>query len=274
MQKPIFRWVGGKQRLVKTLLEHMPAQFSNYHEPFLGAGSLFLAVKSTLDNPSRFYHLNDSNGRVMQIFSDISMMSDREIENTLNLFKKDHSKDFFDQVKNDHNGIVLLYVLKASFNGLYRVNKKGEFNAPFNKEENINFNLNNILEFKKLVSDRCEFKSFDFNSYLNMQFQSCKINKGDFMYIDPPYYPINQKTNFSAYSDNGFSQDDHDDLMKCCFILDKIGVKFMLSNSNTKYIRNSLKEFNIHEVTTKRSVSASSEYRGNIKELIITNYEK
>ncbi|MGB4339757.1 MAG: Dam family site-specific DNA-(adenine-N6)-methyltransferase [Candidatus Hydrothermia bacterium] len=161
-----------------------------------------------------------------------------------------------------------IYLNKSCFNGLYRVNSKGYFNVPFGKKEKINTYDKDNMEIIHYY-----FKTNDV-TILNGDFAKAVENAkaGDFVYFDPPYDPLENKNSFTSYSKDSFTRDDQERLANLFMELSKKGVYVMLSNHNTSLIKELYKDYNIHIVHAKRVINSDSNGRGDVEEVIVTNY--
>jgi DNA adenine methylase len=184
-----------------------------------------------------------------------------------------HSKDYYYQVRSQTNGLSiekaarLIYLNKTCFNGLYRENSRGEFNVPIGRYKNPNICNADLLRSVSaaLQSAKIEVKPFD------AVLDYAKSSK-DFVYFDPPYYPLSKTSNFTAYSRYSFSEDDQIRLRDTVAELARRGVNVMLSNSDCSFIRELYKDFNIHEILAARAINSNAQKRGKITELLVTSY--
>lgn len=160
-----------------------------------------------------------------------------------------------------------IYLNKTCFNGLYRVNSKNEFNVPYNGKDNINtYDGENLIAIHMyLTMNDIKIMNTDFEEAVET------AEAGDFVYFDPPYDSINNS--FTSYTDTGFGKEEQERLADIFKELDKKGVYVMLSNCNTPFIQNLYKDYHIHVIEAKRSINAKGNKRGNVEEVIITNYE-
>lgn len=262
---PFVKWVGGKRSLLPVLLENMPKLYNIYYEPFIGGGALFFALQ-----PKEAV-LSDIN-KDLVITYNIVKKQPHELIKLLSKYKSLHCKEFYLKIRQQHflNNLLsiaarFIYLNKTCYNGLYRVNNKGEFNVPIGKYKNPNIvDENNLLLCSKLLNSiKINYATFE-QSLLHPQ-------KNDFVYLDPPYYPIN-KNSFTKYNKNSFTEKNQIGLYFCCKELDKRGVKFMLSNSDTAFIANLYREFNIQTVKAPRMVNCKAQGRTSTNELLIKNY--
>ncbi len=259
--RPFVKWVGGKRSILNELLSRIPQEYTSYHEPFLGGGALFFAL-----NPEKAY-LSDINFYLVQTYRAVKGDVDRLITN-LKLHKKNHSLEYFQKARirlskeQDSTKVAALFIYlnKTCYNGLYRVNKSGMFNVPMGKYADPAIvdedNLRACSEF---------LKNTDIYQHT---FQHCQPEKGQFYYLDPPYHET-----FSGYDGSGFGDKEHEELAQFCRNIDAKGGYFMLSNSDTPFVRELYKGYNIEVVSASRFVSCKVNDRNKQNELIIRNYK-
>ncbi len=168
-----------------------------------------------------------------------------------------------------HKAARILYLNKTCYNGLYRVNSNGHYNTPYGRYVNPNIvDEENILKLSDYLNNNdIEIYSDDFKIFLN------QISKGDFVYLDPPYDSEENIESFTSYQSNGFTRENQLELKNKCDELHKKGAYFLLSNADTKYIREIYKDYYIIEVFAKRYVNCKGDKRGAVKELLIRNYK-
>lgn len=285
--KPFVKWVGGKSSLTSTIERMLPGNINagqiTYIEPFVGGGgSLFHMLKY---HSFKNIYINDINLPLTdcyRMFQNITLYTEF-IQRLLTLEDMynnatDKEKVYY-QLREQFNErlketlllpspmycALFIFLNKTCFNGLYRVNKKGIYNVPWGKKSNIKLYDKEIFEGDFAVLNNVKVFTEDF-SFI-------KKFKGEdvFIYLDPPYMQEN-KQSFTSYSINGFSYDEQVRLRDICNILTKNGVKIMESNSLTPEIKELYKEYNIKEISAPRAVSAKSDGRGEVTELLITNY--
>ena len=272
--KPFVKWAGGKRQVMTEIKKYLPEEYKTYYEPFVGGGAVFfeLAPKKAV--------LNDYNKELMNVFECIKdEVKFEKMCNELNHHEANHSEDYYyeirdkDRDKSKFNKLAdykraarTIYLNKACFNGLYRVNSKNEFNVPFGKKNKVN-----TYEGQNLGIVHC---ILNFN---DIELMSCdyeeavkKAKKGDFIYLDPPY--DSDTTTFNDYTENGFGKDEQKRLADVFKDLDKRGCYVMLSNHNTKLINELYKGFNKHVIKAQRNINANGQKRGKTEEVIITNY--
>lgn len=265
--KPFVKWVGGKRQIIKSLLPLVPKSYNKYLEPFVGGGALFFSLQ-----PKKAI-INDINSELILSYETIKN-NYIELINKLNEYSKKHSEEFY-YVKRNENpkteiNIVakFMYLNKSCYNGLYRVNSKGEFNVPFNKSKKVNiYDQKNIENISSLLNNNdIEILNKDFIEVLNM------ANENDFIFCDPPY---DTDTNqFTSYSKKSFGKNEQLILANKLKELNSKNVKWILTNHDTDYIKDLYKEFNIKIIKVNRSINSNGLMRKNSSnEVIITNYK-
>ncbi len=163
----------------------------------------------------------------------------------------------------------IIYLNKTCFNGLYRVNNAGEFNTPFGRYKNPNIVNEPVLRAvsKYLNSNNIQLLCGDFNEALK------KANESSFVYLDPPYHPISENSNFTGYVKGGWDIDDQTRLRKSCDELDSKGIKFLLSNSSSPLILDLYKNYKISIIKANRAINSVGTKRGEVEEVLVRNYE-
>jgi DNA adenine methylase len=267
--RPFLKWAGGKSQLLQYLLRYIPLEYSAYYEPFVGGGALFFALQPEVA------YLSDTNEDLINCYR---VIRDRVDELILELSKYKYDKEQyyevrsldrtnqFDEISSVQKAARLIYLNKTCFNGLYRVSAKGYFNVPFGRYTNPK-----ICDAENLKACSLALKdiSLSKNNFLEIE---DKLKADDFVYLDPPYVPLNTSSNFTAYSAEGFSLENQVLLRDFCLRISKTKVKFMLSNSNTEVVRELYKDFNYKEVSAKRHINSIASKRGKVSELLVTNY--
>jgi len=267
------KWVGGKGQLVGEIIKLLPQKFNNYVEPFVGAGALFFALYSADILKDKSVILSDFNEELINAYK--ALQKNNGANNIIKLLSNEmyanNSENFYSvrlnvPTNSYERAARMIYLNKTCFNGLYRVNSKGLFNSPFGK-----YNNPKICDSENLKAVSSALKNV---SLMNGDFEvtSHLIKKEDFVYFDPPYQPVSKTSNFTNYTKNSFGEDDQKRLFNFYTSLSDKGCKVMMSNSDAKLIRELYKNFNLRVVGAKRSINCKSSKRGNVDELIITNY--
>lgn len=274
---PLFlKWAGGKSQLIEQFQNLFPRQhdFENYYEPFIGSGAVFFYVKSRL-NPKKVI-LSDVNEELINCFT-IVRDNPTALIQSLSNHKKNHCKEYYYLVRNNANlnelsnvekASRLIYLNKTCFNGLYRVNSKGQFNVPVGDYKNPSiFNEQMIYQASKLLKD-VELIVMNFDKILDF------AKKMDFVYLDPPYVPVSRTSNFTSYSKDDFSVESQRKLAQVFRALDSQGCFVMLSNSDHPLVRELYKgyEKNTVIVRARRMINSVGRKRGAINEIVVRNY--
>jgi DNA adenine methylase len=263
---PLVKWAGGKRNLLKVYKKLFPKRFNNYHEPFLGSGAVFFFLK-----PQKAV-LIDKNEELIN-FYEVVRDHPLELMELISTYKVD--KDFYYRIRElepknlskIERAARFLYLNKTAYNGLWRVNSKGKFNVPFGRYKKVKFfDRENLLKASKLLKNAV-LLCLDFEEVVKY------AQKGDFVYLDPPYYPLSETSNFRNYTSEGFSKEDHLRVYKVFKTLTEKGCFVMLSNSNSPFIRELFKDFVITEVFANRFINSKADGRKPIIELVIRNYE-
>ncbi|MEH2332303.1 DNA adenine methylase [Nostoc sp.] len=264
--RPFLKWAGGKSRLIQQYIPYFPKSYKNYYEPFLGGGAVFFYLQ-----PSAAI-LTDINAELINTYC---CVRDR-VEELIYLLKEHkvrHGKDYYYSVRNNSSGTDiekaarLIYLNKTCFNGLYRVNSQGKFNVPLGRYENPNICPENLLRLASKALATSKIKHTNFVDVLNYA-----TNSDDFIYFDPPYYPVSETSDFTGYSSYRFAKDQQVELKNVFETLAEHGVKVMLSNSDCEFIREIYSRFNIHTISASRAINSNAKKRGKITELLVTSY--
>ena len=271
---PFLKWVGGKRQLISEIKELLPKRRRNltYYEPFIGGGALLFDLQ-----PKRAI-INDYNEELINVYRIIrdypyELIEDlKRHENTAEYFYKLRAIDrspAFSNLTNIQRASRIIYLNKNCYNGLYRVNNAGEFNSPFGKYKNPNIVNAPVIKAvsKYLKTNDIQISHGDYESCLN------NISPNSFVYLDPPYHPISDSSNFTGYIQGGWTEEDQVRLRNVCNCLTEKGVKFLLSNSSANFIKEIYKGYDIHIVKATRAINSDSKKRGQIDELLIRNYE-
>lgn len=271
---PVVKWVGGKRQLLDELKKYTPKKISTYYEPFFGGGANLFSIQ-----PKNAV-INDLNGDLVTTYRVIKEKVEELIEK-LKVHEANNTEEYFYQIRDldrqssRYNALDdvekaarLIYLNKTCYNGLFRVNSSGQFNTPYGKYKNPNI-VNEVVL-------RAVSKYFNDNNIhiLSGDFADAVANaqKGDFVYLDPPYDPVSNTASFTGYNEGGFNKKEQERLKLVCDELNKKGVKFLLSNSNTEFINNLYKGYDIIIVKAKRSINSNGNKRGEVEEVLIKNF--
>ena len=271
---PFLKWAGGKRQLLGVLSELMPkGKIKSYCEPFIGGGALLFHLR-----PDTAY-VNDINSELINVYRAVKDSVDDLIaelsgfENTPEMFYEvrswDRDRIIYSTLSDTQRAARIIYLNKTCFNGLYRVNNAGEFNSPFGYYRNPNIINEPVLRAVSHYLNHADIhlSSMDYAEVLT------DLKKDTFVYLDPPYDPVSDTASFTGYSRGGFSRSEQIRLRECCDKLSKKGIRFMLSNSATDFIREQYSEYNITVVKARRAVNSIGYRRGDIDEVIVRNYE-
>ncbi|WP_434310762.1 Dam family site-specific DNA-(adenine-N6)-methyltransferase [Hominifimenecus sp. rT4P-3] len=265
--KPILKWAGGKTQMLGDLLPKVPASYGRYIEPFIGGGAMFFAL-----NPKDAV-IADSNPELINMYNQVADHVDEVIsylqkyENTQEMFYRVRALEWQD-LPAAEAAARTIYLNKTCFNGLYRVNRKGQFNVPFGKYKSPNFcdveALHAASEILKKANIVCGDYLFVLKEY---------ARPGDFVFLDPPYLPISEYADFKRYTKEQFYEEDHVELAKEVARLQEMGCHVILTNSNHPLVHELYKPFHIEVIQTKRYISCSGNSRKG-EDVIVTAFPK
>ena len=296
MAQPFLKWAGGKRQLMKEielrLLDNLES-CNTYVEPFIGGGAVLFHLLEKYDFES--VHISDLNPELILCYEMLKLDAKSVIRNLDKLIEAypeeiEDRKEVYYKIRTDWNEEVdninslsktkkikrvsqMLFLNRTCFNGLFRVNRKGEFNVPIGNYKKPSFpKAENLLAVQKALEN--------VNIHLS-SFENCEswIDKSTFIYFDPPYRPLSDTSHFVSYSKGDFDDDSQRKLAKTFRSLDKKNVKLLLSNSDPKntvaddeFFDDLYSGFNIQRVIANRSINSNPDKRGNITELLISNY--
>ncbi len=273
ISNPTFlKWAGGKTQMLEQYKLLFPAKFNNYHEPFLGSGAVFFYIRQA-KHPKKSF-ISDVNKDLINTFVMVRDRTNDLIELLAEHKRKNHSREYFNQQRKLFNSednplekaARFIYLNKTCFNGLYRVNSKGEFNVPFGRYENpAILQEDKLREAGKLLKGEEIFKA-SFASVLNTAEES------DFVYFDPPYFPLSATANFTGYQKASFLHNEQRKLAEVAKKLDRKGCFVMVSNSDTPFIHKVYSDFLVTPVSARRAINCVGTKRGSISELVIRNF--
>ena len=297
--KPVLKWAGGKSKLIPEIESRFPKdidkEITTYIEPFIGGGAVFFHImneykfKKVIINDinkelvlmykvlkEKPYELIEILERKQNEYNNLNSLEEKSelfysIREKFNKGKGSISYDIID-IKEIEHASYMIFLNKSCFNGLYRENKKGLFNVPFGKKEKINiFEKANILSASNALQDVI---------ILNGDFEGIEryINDKSFIYMDPPYRPL-KKDSFTDYSREEFNDNSQKRLAELCERIDKVGAKFIQSNSdpkntdeNDEFFDELYKQFKIDRIKAARTINSKGTGRGKVSELLIKNY--
>lgn len=274
MAKPLIKWAGGKRQLLGDLMSLFPSQVNTYYEPFFGGGALFFGLKN--EGMISKAVISDRNAELHNLYSVLKEKPVELLEVLKGLKYGNSSRDFY-SARSRFNSMlpaddpvqkaaILIFLNHHCYNGLFRVNSKGEFNVPFGKYSNPGMpGPGHIMEVSAALG-ATSIRHCDFEEALE------EASNGDFAYLDPPYAPLTRTSSFTTYAPSGFDMDDQRRLARTAKKLDSRGVSFMLSNSDTEDITALYEGFNIRRVKASRAINSNPSQRGGISEIIVTNF--
>lgn len=267
---PLVKWVGGKRQLLPELLGNIPKIYNRYFEPFVGGGALFFELQ-----PQNAY-ISDLNEELINLYLAVR---DNVFELMSELEQHKNSKEYFLKVRNLDRSLNFkslssvkrasrfIFLNRTCFNGLYRVNSKGQFNVPFGGYIKPKlYDFDNLINCSNLLKNT-EIVCADFSAILQ------KVKESDFVYLDPPYVPISRTSSFTSYTENRFDLDMQLKLKNVCDELNLRGVHFLLSNSDSDFVNKLYSKYTINKVFASRSLNANPNGRGKITEVLVKNYD-
>jgi len=273
--RPFVKWAGGKRQLLYEIGKRLPESWNTYYEPFVGGGALLV----NLQNEERISRavISDLNSELINLYNVVKKNPDTLID-ALSGKEFENNEDAFRNLKHEFNtltglpgndirrAVLLIYLNKHGYNGLWRVNSQGKFNVPFGRYPKGNMPTeHSILKFSKMLKN-VKILNRDFEQVVK------SATKGDFVYFDPPYHPVSKTASFTDYNLNGFTFDDQIRLANVFKTLSKKGVRLMLSNSKVSEIEDLFPGFTIDTVEAKRFINCNGKRRSGTKEIIVTNY--
>ena len=272
--KPFLKWAGGKQQLLGQFQSLLPVRFQRYVEPFVGGGAVFFHLWNSGKTSSEAL-LFDINPELVNAYKVVRDKPNELIE-ILSSHQLNHSYEYYYRVRNlDRNGTHLneieraariLYLNRTCFNGLYRVNSKGQFNVPMGSYKNPKILDKKLLQADSQALQNVSVEIRDFRSIVNI------AQEGDFFYFDPPYDPVSKTASFTSYTSDSFSDEDQRQLANIFRILTEKRCLCMLSNSYTSFILDLYRDFRIEIVLANRAINSDPQKRGNIQEVVVLNY--
>lgn len=275
--QPFLKWVGGKAQLLAQFDEFFPPCVTRYVEPFVGGGAVFFHLRARFPQMQAF--LRDNNGELINAYT-VVRDRPRELMRRLDRHNADFRADretYFYLVRSQHHlpaahtverAARLIFLNKTCFNGLWRVNSKGEFNVPIGSHNNpALYDEENIYAASRAL-EGVHLQTQDFRDTL------AQTRRGDFVYIDPPYYPVSPTASFTSYTKDDFGEEQQKELAANFASAANRGVRLMLSNSDTTFIRHLYRNFTIHTVSARRMVNCDGTKRGAVSEVVVTNFNR
>lgn len=304
---PIVKWLGGKTQLLPEIVSQIPTDTDIYVEPFLGGGAVFLDVLVSRPNIKLFI-INDANEQLMSLYGNLfSLFYPRLVKELKHIEKSfneaEDKKEFYYNERKKYNDYMkgvnvgdstkdkvverirqnarLMFLNKTCFNGLYRVNGKGEFNAAFNNSTSVSFdyenleNIHNIILTKNIYMSADDYKNVCCCAAIERYLEAYPDEyKKVFIYMDPPYKPIKEDGKCVSYTSANFDDIDQQELKKVCDGIHEKGFMFLQSNSEpeTNFFGELYSDYNITTVKARRNVNSDGAGRGKINEILISNF--
>jgi DNA adenine methylase len=265
---PFLRWAGGKVYIIHKLIHYVPEDYAKrtYIEPFLGGGSMFFTLC-----PQRAI-LSDMNHHLIHCYKSLRDYP-RRVYSFLKIFIERDSEEFFYQIREEYNrsrfsakqAARFIYLNRTCFNGIFRVNEKDKFNVPYGKKKNPVFPaLVELMEISKSLK-KARLRMCSYEKALS------HTKEGDFIYLDPPYPPLNGTSFFTHYTKERFYEEDQVNLSKTASQVAERGCLVMISNADTPLIRHLYKHWNINKLNVTRWITCKAQ-KHKVDELVITNY--
>lgn len=268
--QPVVKWAGGKSRLLPELFARLPPRWGRYFEPFGGGAALFFALA-----PERGV-LGDANADLVGMYRALATDADAVIRK-LKSHARAHSVDYYYGARARWNtrraawapatgAAAFIYLNKTCYNGLWRVNRAGGFNVPCGRYTNPPICVPDALRAAQSVLQRAELRCGDYRATVE------DAERGDLIYLDPPYEPVTATARFTSYTARAFGRDDQRALAETARRLVERGCHVVLSNSDTPFTRELYAGFQLDAVRCSRSINSSADRRGEVSELIIVGH--
>lgn len=266
------KWAGGKKQLLEQFNKFFPEKIERFFDIFVGGGAVAFYIIQKYKPKEVF--ISDTNKELIDTY-EVIRDNLKELIKVLKKHKKNHNKDYFYKIRELNSEKLskieragrFIYLNKSCFNGLYRVNSTGGFNVPLGSSERPAILPEEDLRLISQLLKNVTIKNMSFEHILDY------AKKGDFIYLDPPYYPL-KKESFTTYTKGNFLQKEQEQLKEIFSKLDKRGCKIMLSNSDTDFIKDLYKEYAPFKfVKASRMINCIGEKRGKISEIVVLNYE-
>lgn len=270
MLKPIVKWVGGKRQLLKEIVPLVPVSPSVYVEPFVGGGALLFDIQ-----PEKA-RINDSNKELINVYRVVrdhpydllELLRGHEAVNSKEHYYEVRALDrepSFVSLSNAERAARIIYLNKTGFNGMFRVNSQGQINVPYGRYKKPNIvNEKGILALSAYLKKDIDIQCGDYAETLK------ELEKGAFVYLDPPYMPVSATSTFTGYTESGFSYNEQVRLRNECIKLRAKGIDFLQSNSDCAIIRELYADFTIKTVQAKRAINSKGNGRGTVNEVLIS----
>ncbi|MEM1250894.1 MAG: DNA adenine methylase [Cyanobacteria bacterium P01_H01_bin.21] len=269
--RPFLKWAGGKRQLIPELLKYVPEFSGQYYEPFIGGGALLLTLQ-----PEQAM-ISDRNAELINCYHAVKNSIDDLLQN---LKQHRNEKDYFYEVRSwDRQGEFstktstqraarIIFLNKTCYNGLFRVNSKGQFNAPFGRYKNPTIADETVLRNVSAYLNRADV------TIQQMDFAAAVADAGqnDFVYFDPPYDPVSPTASFTGYYRNGFARSEQQRLKAVVDDLTRRNCKVLLSNAYTPFIQDLYQDYRCVRVSASRAINSKATKRGKVDEILVMNY--
>lgn len=275
MIAPLIKWAGGKRQLRTQLLNRLPDDWGTYYEPFIGGGALLVELANL--NRLTGAVIGDKNPELVNLYTVvkndpdalIAELSDEKFRNeeySFNCLRAEFNQIIGTDNHEVERAALLVFLNKHSYNGLWRVNRKGHYNVPFGRHTRLTLpTAQSLLKFSHMLQD-VTIRHADFARIVR------NAKKGDLVYFDPPYHPVSKTASFTDYTTGGFTLADQKRLARLFRKLSEKGALLMLSNSKSPEVESLYEGFTIHTVEAKRYINCNGQKRSGTFEIIVTNY--
>jgi len=272
--QPFLKWAGGKSQLLEQFEPFFPDSINSYLEPFLGGGAVFFHLKARF--PAMRARLRDVNPELINCYTVVRDAVEKlmdQLDQHSEKFRAEGKTHYY-HVRSRHRiedpverAARMIFLNKTCFNGLWRVNSRGEFNVPIgsNHSDKILYRRQNLLAASRALQG-VDLAVEDFRDALGL------AKSGDFVYVDPPYVPLSRTASFTSYTREEFGQDEQEKLAELFTAAAARGARLMLSNSDTPFIRQRYQAFKLHTVKARRAVNSDGAKRGLISEVLALSY--
>jgi DNA adenine methylase len=273
--QPFLKWAGGKRQLLPEIRKYVPQKFGTYYEPFVGAGAVLFDLQ-----PSPAL-INDANEELINCYR-VVKSNPEELIRLADEHERNDARDYFYHQRSldrepgfrkltaEVRAARIIYLNKTCFNGLFRVNSKGQLNVPYGDRSHRQI-VNHVViraVSRYLNEARVEIVNDDFKEAVG------GASPGDFIYFDPPYHPVSDSSSFTDYNSRGFGKSEQEVLKEVCDDLTSRGCQVLLSNSASDFIRKlfgNRRRYTIREVEARRNINSVGTRRGKVGELLILN---
>lgn len=269
--RPFIKWAGGKSRLIEQYKPFLPADYTRYHEPFLGGAALFFYLAPQLKAQGKRAFLSDLNPELVTVYLCVRDEVEALIEQ-LKVHQARHEKAYYYEVRSQletdpiARAARFIYLNKTCYNGLYRENSRGLFNVPMGRYKKPKICAPDLLRAASAALQIADISERPFCAVLEQA-----RDENDFVYFDPPYHPLSETSNFTGYSRYRFGEVQQRELKEVMQQLRDRKVSFLTSNSDCLFIRDLYKDFAVETITAVRSINSKASKRGKITEVLATS---